>query len=57
VSAEKGGEEKEREKEKERWRTHGVVHREKKKLQSSNCYFSFYFVRVRYGCIGALGFE
>jgi hypothetical protein len=37
----KKGEEKEREREKkERWRTHGVVRREKKKLQSFNCYFS-----------------
>jgi hypothetical protein len=41
----------------DRWRTHGVVHREKKKLQSSNYYFFLFCVRVRYGCIGALGFE
>jgi hypothetical protein len=34
-----------------------MVRREKKKLQSSNCYFFLCCVRVRYGCIGALGFE
>jgi hypothetical protein len=29
----------------------------KKKLQSLNCYFFLFCVRLRYGCIGVLGFE